>query len=156
MSSGYQVSPASGSSSGMFEQKSAFASRAQTAISVSCPNVLLVGRPGSWASSLIKFLEKSGAELFFVAPQTATPEYLKKVGYSLILLDSTVPPEHRRQLTSELVGSNVSIFYTFPVENGCWWLPTLRYGQNCHGAPAFRRNELLFEFERILRDQPET
>jgi hypothetical protein len=152
MSSGSQLSPAIGYSSGILEKKSAFSSRTQTAISVSCPIVLLVGRTGSWASSLIKFLEKSGAELFFVAPQTATPEYLKKVGYSLILLDSTVPAEHRRQLTSELVGSNVSIFYTFPVENGCWWLPTLRYGQNCHGAPAFRRNELLFELERILRD----
>jgi len=75
--------------------------------------------------------------------------------YNLILLDSTVAPEQRRQLASELIGSGVSIFYTFPVENGCWWLPTLRHGQDCHGAPAFRRSEFPIELERILQDQTE-
>jgi hypothetical protein len=93
--------------------------------------------------------------LSFAAPQTVTPEYVRKGAYDLILLDSTVSPEQRRQLASELIGSGVSVFYTFPVENGCWWLPTLRRGQDCHGTPAFRRNEFPFELERILRDQTE-
>ena len=91
----------------------------------------------------------------FAAPQTVTAEYVRKGAYDLILLDSTVSPEQRRQLASELIGSEASIFYTFPVENGCWWLPTLRRGQDCHGTPAFRRNEFPFELERILRDETE-
>jgi hypothetical protein len=116
---------------------------------------LLVGRNGSWGTSMLKSLEKFDCELSFVAPQTVTSEYVRKGAYNLILLDSTVPPKLRRQLVSELVGSEASIFYTFPVENSCWWLPTLHRGEDCHGAPAFRRNEFPFELERILQDQTE-
>jgi hypothetical protein len=116
---------------------------------------LLVGRNGSWGTTVLKSLEKFGSELFFVAPQTVTSEYVRRGAYNLILLDSTVPPEQRRKLASELIGSDASIFYTFPVENGCWWLPALRQGQDCLGTPAFRRNEFPLELERILRAQTE-
>ncbi len=155
MSSGPQVSPAIGYQAGMFENNSSLTLRSRGATAISCPSVLLVGRNGSWGSLVLKSLEKFGAELFFAAPQTVTPEYVRKSAYNLILLDSTVLPEQRRQLASELVGSSVSIFYTFPVENGCWWLPTLRHGQDCHGAPAFRRNEFPYELEGILQDHLE-
>jgi hypothetical protein len=104
---------------------------------------------------VLKSLEKFRSELSFAAPQAITSEYVRKGAFDLILLDSTVSPEQRRQLVSELTGSNVSVFYTFPVENGCWWLPTLRRGQDCHGTPAFRRNEFPYELERTLRDQTE-
>jgi hypothetical protein len=114
---------------------------------------LLVGRNGSWGTLVLKSLTKFESDLSFVAPQLVTSEYVKKGAYNLILLDSTVSPEQRRQLASELQGWNVSIFYTFPVENGCWWLPTLRHGQDCHGTPAFRRTEFPSELERILRSE---
>jgi len=153
MSSRPQLSPVIGYERSMFENNSSSVSRSQGATAVSCPSVLLVGRNGSWGTPVLKSLEKFGSELFYVTPQTVTSEYVRKGAYHLILLDSTVSPEQRRQLASELLGSDVSIFYTFPVENGCWWLPTLRHGQNCHGAPAFRRNEFPFELERILRSE---
>jgi hypothetical protein len=125
------------------------------ASAVSSPNVLLVGRNGSWGTLVLKSLAKFGSELSFAAPETATSNYVREGAYGLILLDSTVTPEQRRQLASELLGSGASIFYTFPVENGCWWLPTLHRGQDCHGAPAFRRNEFPLELERILQGQTE-
>jgi hypothetical protein len=155
MSSGPQVSPALGYQAGMFENKSTLASRSQGATAISCPSVLLVGRNGSWGKPVLRSLEKFGAELFCMAPQNITPEDVKRSAFNLILLDSTVPPEQRRRLAAELLGSSASIFYTFPVENDCWWLPTLRHGQDCHGTPAFRRNEFPIELERILQDQTE-
>jgi hypothetical protein len=153
MSSRPQLSPAPGYEHGMFEKNSSMVSRSQSATAISCPSVLLVGRNGSWGTPVLKSLEKFESELFYVAPETVTSEYVRKGAYNLILLDSTVPAEQRRQLASELLGSNVSIFYTFPVENGCWWLPTLRRGKDCHGTPAFRRNEFPFELERILQSE---
>ena len=155
MSSRPQLAPAVGYEHGMFENNSSKASCSQCATAVSCPSVLLVGRNGSWGTTVLKSLEKFGSELFFVAPQTVTSEYVRRGAYNLILLDSTVPPEQRRKLASELIGSDASIFYTFPVENGCWWLPALRQGQDCLGTPAFRRNEFPLELERILRAQTE-
>ena len=153
MSSGPEVSPAIGYPAGMFEKKSSLTSSSQGATAISCPSVLLVGRNGSWGTSVIKSLEKFGAELFFVAPEAISAEFVSQNAFHLILLDSTVPAEQRRRLASDLDGSSVSIFYTFPVENGCWWLPTLRNGRDCHGTPAFRRNEFPCELERILREQ---
>ena len=139
-----------------FEPKSSLLSqskRSRTSAFIACPAVLLVGRNGSWGSVVLKSLEKFGCELAYEAPQTVTPRNARKGAYDLILLDSTVPPEQRKDLASELAGSETSLFYTFPVENGCWWLPVLRRGQDCHGAPAFRRNEFPLELERILKNK---
>src|SRR5271154_5439931 len=36
----------------------------------------------------------------------------------------------------ELGGSNSTVFYSCPIEDGCWWLPLVRCGQKCLGAPA--------------------
>lgn len=155
MSFGPQVSPAITYRAALFENNSSDTSRSRSATALSCPSVLLVGRNGSWGTMVLKSLEKFEAELFFMPPQSVTAELVRKSGYNLILLDSTVSPEQRRQLASRLVGSSASIFYTFPVENGCWWLPTLRHGEDCHGTPAFRRNEFPYELERILQDQTE-
>jgi hypothetical protein len=155
MASRPQLSPADVYESSMFENKSPVTPHPEGTVAVSCPNVLLVGRNGSWGTMVLKSLEKLSAELTFAAPQTVTAEHVKKSAFNIILLDSTVSPEQRRQLAYELAGSSISIFYSFPVENGCWWLPTLRRGQDCHGAPAFRRSEFPHELERILQDQTE-
>ena len=153
MSSRPQLSPAVVYEPVMFETISSLTPHSEGTVAVSCPNILLVGRTGSWGTLVLRPLEKFGSELSFAAPQTVTSEYVRRGAYDLILLDSTVPPEQRKQLASELIGSEASIFYTFPVENGCWWLPTLRNGKDCHGTPAFRRNEFPYELERILREQ---
>ena len=151
-----QVAPAIGYPPSLFEKETASASRAQIATAVSCPtSVLLVGRSGSWGAPMLKSLERLRAELSFAAPHIVTPEYVREKGYGIILLDSTVPAEQRRLLASELTGSSASIFYTFPVENGCWWLPALQRGEECHGAPAFRRKEFASELERALLDRTE-
>ena len=151
MSSGPQVSPTIAYGVGVFENNSSHSWRSRCASAVASPSVLLVGRTGSWGRSVLKSLEKFGTELIFIEPQAVTPERIRETAYNVVLLDSTVSPEQRRRLAAALIGSNVSIFYTFPVENGCWWLPTLRDGQDCHGTPAFRRNEFRDELERILR-----
>ena len=155
MSSGARAAPAVDYVPDPFEPMSTLRRNLQNAASVTCPAVLLVGRNGSWGSAVLKSLEKCGCEFSFEAPQNVTPEFARSGAYDLILLDSTVSQEQRRELTSGLLGSQTSIFYTFPVENGCWWLPTLRRGHDCHGAPAFRRNEFPLEVERILRNLAE-
>jgi len=105
---------------------------------------------------VLKALQKFRCELLFETPQATTTAFVKAGSYDLILLDSTVPPEQRRELTEALAGRDVSVFYTFPVEYGCWWLPALRRGRDCRGEPAFRRNEFPSELERGLRSLTES
>jgi hypothetical protein len=138
-----------------FERNRSISPRPQDAAGVACRNVLLVGRSGSWAPLLLKSLEKFGSELSVATPKTVTTEYVRLGAFDLVLLDSTVPSEQRRRLVSELAGSDVSLFYSLPVEAGCWWLPALRHGNDCHGAPAFRRSEFPRELERMLQDHAE-
>jgi hypothetical protein len=122
----------------------------------SSSTILLVGRNGSWGSAVLQALEKHGCELSLVSPETATPDHVRESDPAIVLLDSTVSPEQRRMITAELAGSRASVFYTFPVENGCWWLPALLQGEDCLGSPAFRRKEFPQELERILSGQTET
>jgi hypothetical protein len=150
MSSGASAAPTVHRVNHAFEPVSVARSASNAASSLACPSVLLVGRNGSWGSFVLKSLEKFGCALSFEAPQNVTPLFVSERRYDVILLDSTVPPEQRRQLAAALAGSGASIYYTFPVENGCWWLPALHRGQDCHGTPAFRRNEFPAELERIL------
>ena len=98
MASGPQLAPAVHSLSELFEKLSSQPSHLNSATVVSCPTVLLVGRNGSWGTAVLKSLEKLGSELSYVAPQDVTPEFLRSGSYKLILLDSTVHPEQRKQL----------------------------------------------------------
>jgi hypothetical protein len=134
------------------DKKSLLAAKHERSTVVACPRILLAGRQGAWSEMLLKSLQKFDSELSFVPPESVTVDFVRQGGYTVLLLDSTVPAEQRRDLVSALTGSNTSVFYTFPVENGCWWLPALRFGKDCHGSPAFRRREFQAEIERILGD----
>ena len=138
-----------------FERNRSISLRPKNAGGVVCGKVLLVGRSGSWAPLVLKSLEKFGNELSIATPRTVTAEYVRLGAFDLVLLDSTVPPDQRRRMVSELAGWDVSLFYSLPVETGCWWLPALRHGNDCHGAPAFRRSEFPHELERMLQDHAE-
>ena len=61
MSSRPQVAPAIDYVPSMFETDSSIISKSNVAIAVSCPNVLLVGRNGSWGTLVLRSLEKFGA-----------------------------------------------------------------------------------------------
>jgi hypothetical protein len=119
------------------------------------PRTLLVGRDTSWGIPLLRSLIKFGSEFSFVPPLRVTAELVRKGAYTLILIDSTVPMGQRKQLVCGLVGSDASLFYAYPVENGCWWVPVLLSGEDCYGSPAFRTEQLLTELEHILREDHE-
>jgi hypothetical protein len=151
MSNGPQAASAIAYAARLFDSNSVPVLDPAASSAISAPSVLLVGRNGSWGTVVIKSLAKFRSELSFAAPENVTSKFVGNGCFDLVLLDSTVTPEQRRQVTADLVGTCASVYYSFPVENGCWWLPALRRGRDCHGAPAFRRNEFPLEIERILR-----
>jgi hypothetical protein len=136
----------------LFEPKSVqvFESNAPSAPQVSAPSVLLIGRSVSWGVVAVKYLAKFDSKLSFAAPENVSSRLISNSKFRLILLDASVTAEQRRGIMSELAGTGADVYYSFPVENGCWWLPAMRDGQNCHGAPAFRRDEFAKELEKIL------
>ncbi|MBZ5660532.1 MAG: hypothetical protein LAO08_09005 [Acidobacteriia bacterium] len=114
------------------------------------PRILMVGRNTSWGAPLQLTLRELGCDFAFAPSLRATPDFVRKKSVAVLLLDSTVPPTHRRKLAAALAGSNISIFQLFPVENDCWWLPALLKGEDCFGSPGFRSKELPVELSRVL------
>ena len=96
MSNGPQISPAIAFVPRLFETNSSIPSKPESAAILS-PSVLLVGRNGSWGSSVLKSLAKFGSELSFAAPKTVTSKYVKKGGYARRRREAAVAPEQRRQ-----------------------------------------------------------
>lgn len=53
-------------------------------------------------------------------------------------------------LIATLVGSPASLFCCHPVEDSCWWLPAVRHGEKCLGAPALRPSEFAYALDGIV------
>lgn len=114
--------------------------------------ILMVGQSTSWGAPLQSMFKELGCDFSFAPSLRATPEHVRKGSYALLLLDSTVPPPHRKRLISGLLGSGTSIYQLFPVEIGCWWLPVMVAGEDRFGSPGFRTKELLAELASKLRN----
>lgn len=112
--------------------------------------ILLVGQKTSWAKSVLKLIEESGVRPALIPPTSAIPECANTSGPALVLLDASVTSEQRKQIVAGLKGSGASLFYAYPVESGCWWLPAMVRGQDCHGSPAFRASEFPLELKKLL------
>jgi hypothetical protein len=44
------------------------------------------------------------------------------------------------------------LFYSQPVEDGCWWLPALRHGQNCFGSSALRPSQFIAALDEAIEE----
>ena len=122
---------------------------------VSRLRILMVGQSTSWGAPLQSTLKELGCDFSFAPSLPATIKMARNGLYSALLLDSTVPVAIRKELVSGLAGSGTSVFQLFPVENGCWWLPVLRQGEDSFGSPGFRTKELRLELARLLQEQPQ-
>ncbi len=116
---------------------------------MSGPRVLLIGQRNSWGGSLITVLQASRCTVSFardmeeIARSAEPPET-----FYLILAGSEC--RHEMHLSPDLAGSRTSVFYVFPVENSCWWVPALLDGVDCYGSSALRPVEFAARLKEIL------
>lgn len=113
--------------------------------------LLIVERPGSF-SAVTRKLNRAGCRCTF-ADSYARAEDLVKDGFFELIL-SAIPPRDNAMslLTKALIGTRTSVFYVHPVEDGCWWLPALRNGLPCFGAPALRPAEFISLLDEVIED----
>jgi hypothetical protein len=112
--------------------------------------VLLVGESENGSAYLRGQLESRGCSCWFVQ---ATPESIAPLAadtFHLIL--NTTPVHELNPLLVALGGSNCTVFYSRPVEDACWWLPVVRRGQKCLGAPALRPSEFMGELTQMVKE----
>jgi hypothetical protein len=113
--------------------------------------VLLIGSPVGY-SHLAHRLGIRECECWYVASYREACPLLKRERVDLVLSPIRLRHESLYPLTSLLDGSRTTLFYYIGVENGCWWLPALRCGENCFGASALRPREFLIALDQALED----
>ena len=112
--------------------------------------VLLLGEHAKGSSYLLRRLELLGCDCCFA---TSTLEAASAIGrrpFHLIL--STNILHESDPLLLILGAPNCTVFYSLPVEDGCWWLPLMRNGQKCLGRPALRPSEFVGFLDRVVKE----
>ncbi len=112
-------------------------------------NVLLIGESRHSFSFCLSPLTKVGCECHFADSRQEIVHILGRAKLDIVLSLNT--QQSLAELTALLAGSCSSMFYRLPVEEGCWWLPVLRNGERCLGAPALRSIEFARALAEIVR-----
>lgn len=118
--------------------------------------VLLLGESEGGTSHLLRLMEKRGCHCSFATSAEAS-RVLAEHGFDLVL--STIPLGQSHPLVLLLENSDCAVFYSCPVEDGCWWVPLTGHGRKCLGAPALRPSEFATAIDRAIeeiRSQPRT
>ena len=114
--------------------------------------VLLIGESPRSFSHISKRLEESGCRCRFAQNYEEARQTLLQGNFDIVL--SAVPPHDNAiaSLVEILAGTGASFFYALPVEESCWWLPALRQGERCIGAPALRPNEFANVLSQVVEE----
>src|SRR5580700_7518868 len=112
---------------------------------------LLVRKNRSGHSSLARRLGTRGCECFFATSIPDVAAQLDTQIFHLVLAPIRLEADTLYPLlVDRLAGSETTLFYSLPVEDGAWWLPALRLGQNCFGTAAIHRDAFVAALEKTI------
>jgi hypothetical protein len=114
--------------------------------------VLLVGDSPQSFFLHQKHLEKNGCECEFVKSERTAWEMLGQRQFDLVL---SLHPSREASCPSLgvlLSGSQTTLFYALRVEVGYWWVPMLRLGEECFGAPVLRPSEFANSLDELIKE----
>lgn len=114
--------------------------------------VLLIGRSSDAHSRLSSCLGKRGCNCRFAISHQQVFRLVEIHSFDLVLGPLRLDGKSLYPLIQRLAGSMTTLFFSYAVEAGCWWLPALRWGQDCFGAPALRPGEFTFVLDEITKE----
>lgn len=112
--------------------------------------VLLISETEQGCSNLRRLLESRGCHCWFVGSFDDVAALFHQHSFQMVL--STIPFHQYDRFLRRLSELPSTVFQSFQVEQGCWWLPIVRKGKDCLGAPALRANEFLGAVEQIVEE----
>jgi hypothetical protein len=112
--------------------------------------VLLVGDSPEAFSSCRRRLEASGCHCEFAECEREVWIVLQQRQFDIVLSVHRGRGARTESLGALLSGSRTTLFYALPVEKGSWWVPILKVGEECFGAPALRPTEFSKVLDEVL------
>ena len=113
-------------------------------------NVLLLGESARGSSYLQSHLEQLGCACAFATSSEEAIALIDRHAFHLILI--TNPLHETDPLVAALSESDCTVYFSYPVEDGCWWLPLVHHGQKCLGTPAVRPSEFVGLLDRLVKE----
>ena len=114
--------------------------------------VLLVGDSPQLFFVYQKHLERNGCECEFVESEHEAWEMLGQREFDIVLSLHANRGSNSPRLAVLLSGTQTTLFYALRLEVGCWWVPLLKLGEECFGAPALRPSEFANALEGVLKE----
>lgn len=118
--------------------------------SVGKPKALLIGVRSLQSSYLAKHLERKGCECRFATSYPQACSHLSNEPFDMVFSPTMLRRISGYRLIDLLEGTRVTLFYSYAVEQGCWWLPALRQGEKCFGSSALRVNEFVSVLDELI------
>lgn len=117
-------------------------------------DVLLVGNRLPGAFALLDRLQQRGFRCHFASTMRTATDVLSSGPVDVVLSNAYLPDGTGFRLANCLSGLPVSAYVCLPIENSCFWLPAIHYGQDCWGSPAIRSTDLARELEGLALRSP--
>jgi hypothetical protein len=114
--------------------------------------VLLVDETVSDVSPLVTYLRNLGCLCALSRSVKGACALLLREQFDLVLSKFVLPKGDCHELSALLMGQDVSHFYFYAVEGGCWWIPRVCHGQECRGEAALRPGEFVRVLKELITD----
>lgn len=104
--------------------------------------VLFVGEHPPVCSPTLERLKEVGCDIDYATRCSEVVKVLNEQKTPAIVLSKIILPEgHARKLAPSVGAVHGSLFLSFRVENGCWWIPVVLAGRTCSKDNALRPRE---------------
>lgn len=114
--------------------------------------VLLVNQFVSETSHIVAYLRNLGCLCALSRSVKKARALLLREHFDLVLVKFEVPGGDWHELPQLLIGREMSLFYFYVVEGGCWWIPRVSHGQECRGQAALRPLEFAHVLKEMITD----
>jgi len=113
-------------------------------------SVLLVGSCARKSSPLGRYLLKRGCKLSLAADKKEVIELLQRRRFDVVLSGFRLPDGTAYELMAPLRGTDTTMFFSFAVEDGCWWITAMLQGQDRSEEAGMRPREFTMVLDELL------
>ena len=115
------------------------------------PGVLFVGEYPALSASLARVLYSLGCECRYAETCEEAMAAMDQRKFRVVLSKPKLADGNARKLTPAIEAASGWLFLSFPVEDGCWWIPSIENGQLCVEAVALHSREFSKALLNILK-----
>lgn len=103
--------------------------------------VLFVGEYPALSASLARVLRSLGCECGYAKTCQEARAAMEKRKFRVVLSRAKLADGNGRELLAATEAASGWLFLSFPVEDGCWWIPVMANGRLCMEGLALHSRE---------------